>query len=437
MENATMELQIDVPVEVVDSEYISVLEKLQKVAKIDGFRKGKAPMGLVETRYIEQADREVAENLVQRLFMDAVSEKQYTPIAQPHYSFEKITRGEAFTFKALFETPPTVTLGKYREIATDEKTVAIKDGDVDDEIRSLLEREAKITKRESGAVKNGDFVKIKVKRLNDPAQEKDTPPAYKDYSIIVGKSKDASSLDKYIVGMSAGEERDIDVKYPKDYYIKDLAGERVTYSVRVEEISDFELPPLNDEFTQKHQFATVAEMKSKMKENIERFVSEKNRSEAKAAILQVIIDNSTFDIPESMVQTEMVLLFRKMQERIGYQIDSIDKFAQIFGINKDEFLQKLRDEATQSIKTSLALHEIAKTESLQVAPERTEEVINSIAQRNNKTVEEIDQLLEQSNGRSRIENELLMDQTMDFIYAQAKVKKLKSIPYEEFMRGVS
>ncbi|MBN1534653.1 MAG: trigger factor [Spirochaetes bacterium] len=432
-----MELQIDVPVDVVESEYTSVLEKLQKMVKIDGFRKGKAPMGLVETRYIQQADKEVAENLVQRSFMDAVSEKQYTPIAQPHYSFERIKRGEAFTFKAVFETPPTVVLGKYREIAADERTVAIKDSDVDDEITALREREAKITKRESGAVKNGDYVKIKVKRLNDPSQDKGTPPAYKDYTIIVGKSKDASSLDKYIVGMTAGEERDIDVKYPKDYYIKDLAGERVTYSVRVEEISDFELPDLNDEFSQKHQFTSVAEMKTKMKENIEKYVTEKNRSDAKASILQAIIENSTFDIPESMVQTEMVLLFRKMQERIGYQIDSIDKFAQIFGIDKDEFLQKLRDEATQSIKTSLVLHEIAKEESLQVAPERTEEVITAIAQRNNKTVEEINQMMEQSNGRPRIENELLMDQSMDFIYDQAKVKKLKSIPYEEFMRGAS
>ncbi len=438
LENATMELQIEVPADKVDAEYVTVFENLQKKVKIDGFRKGKAPLNLVESRFIDEADKEVVEGLVRKMFLEAVTEKQYTPIAQPHYSVERqVKRGEPFSFSVHFEVPPTVVLGKYRDIAAEERSVTIKESDVADEITAIRERDAKISKKESGSVQNGDYVKIKVKRLDDPKQDKETPPSYKDYSIIVGKSKDSSSLDKYIVGMSIGEEREVDVKYPKDYSIKDLAGQKVTYQVRIEELSDFELPPLDDDYVKKHNFSSVQEMKEKITENINKYVAEKTRGEVKADILRKIVESSTYDIPESMIQTEMVNLFRKMQERFGYQIDSIEKFASIFGIDKDEFVNKLRSESSQSIQTSLALHEIAKAESITVSEERIAEVVRAIAERNNKTDEEVLQLLDQNEGRSRVENELIMDQTMDFIYDHAKVKKLKSISYEEFMKSIS
>lgn len=439
LENATMELQIDVPGENVEDEYKTVFNMLQKNVSIDGFRKGKVPIQLVETRFVDQADREAAENLVKRFFADAVTQKGFTPIAQPQYSYEAIKRGEPFSFKVVFEVPPTVTLGKYRDIAAEERTVEIKPGDIEDEISIVRERDAIVTKKVEGVAQNGDFVKIKVKRL-DEKPEGEVPHgegAFKEYSIIVGKSKDSSALDKYIVGMATGEERDIDVKYPKDYYIKDLADKKAAYRVRVEEINNFELPDLNDEYSQKHSFTTVVEMREKIKDNVNKFVSEKTRGEAKAKILQQIVDSSTFDVPESMIQSEMLLIFKRTQERIGYNIDSIEKFASVFGLNKDEFIQKLRDEAIQSIKTHLTLHEIATKEELKVPEDRFNEVISAIAQRNNKTEEEIVQLLESNNGKPRIENELLLDQAMDFIYNNAKVKKLKGISYEEFMRSIA
>ena len=170
LENATMELQISVPVEKVELEYKAVFDKFKNHVKIDGFRKGKAPLNMVEARFRKEADQEVAENLLKSVFLEAVQEKQYTPIAYPRYEFEKISREEPFMFKAVFEVPPTVELGKYQGLAADEQVCEISDSDVEAEITAMRERMAKIDKKEEDAlVQNGDLVKIKVKRVDDVA----------------------------------------------------------------------------------------------------------------------------------------------------------------------------------------------------------------------------------------------------------------------------
>src|SRR3990172_9917834 len=117
LENATMELQINVPVEKVESEYQVVFNKLKNFVKIDGFRKGKAPLNMVEARFRKEADQEVAENLLKSVFLEAVEEKKLTPIAYPRYQFDTISREQAFSFKAIFEIPPTVELGKYKGLS--------------------------------------------------------------------------------------------------------------------------------------------------------------------------------------------------------------------------------------------------------------------------------------------------------------------------------
>ena len=435
LENATMELQIDVPVEKVESEYQAVFNKLKNFVKIDGFRKGKAPLNMVEARFRKEADQEVAENLLKSVFLEAVEEKQLTPIAYPRYQFDTISRDQAFSFKAIFEIPPTVELGKYKGISADEQVCAVNDDNVQAEIDAIRERFAKIDKKDDDArIQNGDLAKIKVKRIDDVEASEHDKVEFKEYQIVVGRSKDESALDKYIIGMKVNEEKEVDVKYPKDYYLSDLAGQKVKYHVVISELNSMELPELNDEFVKKLGHETVDQFRSKTKEYLEKYVTEKTKGDAKAQILKQIVEDSKCDLPESMILNEMHRLFKRTCENVGYSSDNMEEFASIMGIDPDAFKGKLREEATQTIKTTLALSEIAKNEEMKVDENKYKEVIENISRRNNKTVEEIEKIIAENDTRDNIETELLLDGAMDFIYDNAKIKKLKPVTFEEFAK---
>lgn len=436
LENATIELQIDVPVEKVESEYQAVFNKLKNIVKIDGFRKGKAPLHMVENRFREEADHEVAENLLKNVFIEAIQEKELHPIALPSYQFDTITRDHPFTFKATFEISPTVNLGNYTGIAVDEPACSITEENVKAEIDSIRERFAKIDKKaDSAIIHNGDYVKLKVRRIDDVDEAGLDAVEFKEYSIIVGKTKDESALDRHILGLKINEEKNIDVKYPKAYYLSDLAGQKATYHVIISEINSFELPELNPEFVKNMGYESVEELTIKTREYLEKYVKERSIGDAKGQILKTIVEGSTFDIPDTMIIEEMHDLFRQTQESVGYKSDDIEEFASIMGQNVEEFRKKLRERATQMVKTSLALMEIAKKEELKIDETRYKEVIENIAKKNNTSIEEIEKIIIENNSRQSIETKLLIDSAMEFIYENAKVKKLKPVSLEEFLKN--
>lgn len=442
LENSRVEFQIEVPVERVEIEYKAAFEKIKKTAKVDGFRKGKAPVDVIERKYAEYADQEVAESLMKSALIDAINEKQITPITEPQYQFDGIKRGEVFSFSAVIEVYPTVELGKYKDVSADEKVCTVTDKDIDNEVDSIRERFADIEKKaEDGVVENGNLAKIKVKRLDE--EETKEGAGFRDYSIVVGKTKDESALDRKILGMKAGEEKEVEVKYPKDYYIKDLAGEKVRYLVKVEELSTMTLPPLDDELAQKAQYESVEDMKNKIREYIENYITNRTRGESKAKIIQTIVEDSTFDLPESMILAEMQAIFRKTKDRLAQQYGlpaeslqgySIEEFADMMDIPVEDFTAQIRGEAENSVKTTLVLSEVIRNEELTVSDEQFNEFVEKYSKSSGRSVDEINELITQNNSRENIEQELLLENSMDFIYENSKIKKLKPMSLEELMR---
>ncbi len=437
LENAQIEIQIEVPENRVEIEYKSVINNIRNSAKIDGFRKGKAPIDLIERKYMEIADKEVAENLLRTEYYEAVKEKDFKPISMPQFDFESISRGKTFTFKAIFEIMPTVQLGEYKGLVADERMCAITDDDVTAEIDALRERNANISKKEDdGKVEKGDLARIKVKRIDtlDESEIEETP--YRDYSIVVGKSKSEYTFDDHILDMKAGEEKEVKIKYPKDYEVADLAGQSARYLVKIDEISRMELPAPDDDFAKDlGEYATIEEMKNGIKSNLEKFVADRSKGEAKGKLLKEIVKNSTFDIPMSMVEKEMDSLFHKVQERTGYYTEDINEFTSTLGIDADEFSHKLRDEAFQNIQTMLVLSEIAQKEELKVPEEQYKKVLEGLAARTSKNIEEVEKIIADNNSREGIETELVLDVALDFIYENATVKKGAPLSLAEFVKN--
>lgn len=437
LENATVELQIEVPENRIEVEYKSVFNRIQREAKIDGFRKGKVPLRIIEQKFGERADFEVVENLLRSIYLEVITEKKLAPVSKPEFDFEKIKRGESFSFKVTFEVAPTVELGNYKNLSVEQRNCVIKDKDIENEIVSLREKNADIKKKGEGeSVEDGDLVKIKVKRIDNMDESEIEKTDFKEYSIIVGKSKEEYTFDNYINGMKEGEEKEIDVKYPKKYEIKDLAGQTATYIVKIAEINSMILPELDDEFAKDlGEYSTVKELEKGIEENLKKFVDERSKSEAKSELLKDVVKNSKFDIPETLIRNEMEASFQRFQQRIGFYAKDINEFVSQLGDNADDFINNLRTEATENIKSILVLNELAEKEQLKADEERYKEVIENLAKQNNKTVEEIEKIIEESDSRQNIESELIREQALELIYNSANLKKSKALSLEEFVKS--
>ncbi len=437
LENAVVELEIEIPIERVEVEYKAVFHKLQKNAKIDGFRQGKVPLQIVETKYKDYAGEEVAENLVKSTFYDAVEKKELSPIVEPRIAYDSITREEPFKYKATFEVMPAIELGEYTSVDSEEKVCKISKDDVVSEIDTVRERFAKMDVIEDpdAVVSKGNLVRFNLKRIDNVSKEEAEHLGFKEYSIIAGKAKDDHALDKHLFKMKKGEEKSFTIKYPKDYSIKELAGESITYLVNIIEISTVELPEFNDEFAVKSGYENAEDMTRKTEEYLEKFVKDRITTEVKNDLINKIVEKSTFDIPESMVMNEMYSIFKKTQQRVGYNAESIEQFAMVLGIDPEEYRIKLREDSLKSIKNTLVLSEIAKKENLSASEEKYTEILNNISKQMSKTVEEIEAMIEENNSRSSIENDIVLDSAMDIIYDKAKIKKTSPVSLEEFVKS--
>jgi len=436
LENARIRLDIEITSDRVDAEYEKVLKNVQKKAEIKGFRIGKAPLDLVEKKYAEFVTGEAAENIVRSAYIEAIKQKGYTPVSQPVFDFKDLEKGKPFSFVVEFDVMPTIELGNYKGIHIEQKSVKVTDEDVDAEIESMRERMATVTKKEGedAKVNKGDQVTVKMKRIDDKSPEEIDATAFTSHNLVVGKSKESWAIDDDIIGMKKGEEKEIKVKYPKDYEVEDLKGQKVTYLVKVEEIFVRQLPELNDEFAKSvGEYTSLEELKTRIRENLETYAKEQTLNQAKNDILAKIVENSTFDIPQSLVQKEMYAIFRRLQSRFGNVGKDINEFASIFGINPEELSKSIMDEAQRNIKNALVLTKIAELEQLKVSEEQFQKFVKSIAERNGVAEEEVVKVIEEKGNREEIEGDLILDTAYDFIYQNADIKILKPVTFQEYI----
>jgi len=438
LENAVVELEVEVPENRVESEYITVFNKIQKNAKIDGFRAGKVPKKLLEMKYRELADRDVAENLLKSVFFDVIKEKEISPIVPPEFDFEKIERGELFSFKARFEVAPSVELGEYKKRGVEEHVCEIGEDDIKRELVELQEKRAIITCKEEGkCAEDGDSVMIKIKRIDNVEKETIDKMKYLDYNIIVGKGKSEYSFDNHVEGMMVNEEKEVAIEYPKDYHITDLAGQKTKYLLMISEISSRELPELNDEFAKEMgDFDSIDKLEKTIGENIENFVKEKVKNLAKSDVLQKIVAESKFDLPESMVHREEESLLSRFRMKTGLDEEKFEEFCSNLGDKKDKFLKNIRDEAENNIKYTVTLGEIAKNEEIKVSEEDFKGVFADIALKTNQSIEEVEKSATDNDQKGSIESELILRKALDFIYANSIIKKKDPVSMKEFMKEI-
>lgn len=433
LENASTELTVKVPVEAIHKEYDKEFNKISKNAKIDGFRQGKAPLDLVKKKYYDTAKQNVLEQIVKDFYLKAIDELELRPVDHPKFDFEAFNDNEPFEFKAIVDLYPTVELGEYKGIEVEEDQVTVADEDVTAEIDAVREKQVELELRgDDEAAQKGDQVSIKIKKLD--GTNKDSEEGFFDMDVVAGKSGSNLEFDDYVEGLKKGDSKEIELKYPDDYRIEGLRGEASSYIIKVGDINKRNFPELTDEFVKSlGEFETVAELTDNTRETLEKYTSERSRSEAKSMVLNKVIEKSNYEIPKSLMEQEKKGIIARLGQRMNMQIDDPKMLAAMMGMKEDSLNEKLDEQALQSIKTTLTLAELNEKEKFEVTEEIYDEKLKVIAEQYQQSFEDLKAAFEKSGDKEKMKSDMIFDLAMDFLYDNAKVKKGKAYSARDYL----
>ncbi len=419
-ENANeVKLEITIEAEKFDAAIKKVYFKSAKYFNIPGFRKGKAPMNIVEKYYGKEIFYEDAFNeVVPEEYEAALAENKIEAVSRPNIDVVQIGKGQDLIFTAVVETKPEVELKKYKGIEIKKVEYNVTEHDIEHELGHMQERNSRLISIEDRAVENGDITVIDFDGSVDGVAF-DGGKA-ENHELEIGSGAFIPGFEDQVIGMKIDEEKDINVKFPEEYFTKELAGKDAVFKVKLHEIKKKELPELDDEFAKDvSEFDTLKELKSSIKEKLEEQNAEKAKYETQDAIIKAVCDNMKVDIPSGMIETETDNMLKDIETRLSYQGLKIEQYFQMMGKTEEEVRKEYEPQAVEAIKSRLALETIIEKEDIKATKKEVDDKIKEMAKNYGKKDEE---LISNENVRDYIEKGIQSEKAMDFLVENAKIK---------------
>ena len=396
-----------------------VYVKTAKYFNIPGFRKGKAPMQLVERQYGSAIFYEDAFNeLVPDIYDEAIKENKIEAVSRPNIDIVQMEKGKELIFTATVETKPEVELGKYKGIEIKKIEYNTTDKDIEHELGHMAERNSRLVSIEDRPVEKGDITTIDFVGSIDGVEFEGGKA--ENHELEIGSNTFIPGFEDQIIGMKIDEEKDIKVKFPEDYFSKDLAGKDAVFKVTLHEIKKKELPKIDDEFAKDvSEFDTLEELKNSIKEKLDTENTEKAKYETEEEAIKVVCDNTKLDIPNGMIELEIDNMVKDMENRLSYQGLNLNQYLQIMGKTEKEIRDSYKEQAERNIKSRLVLEAIVKAEKIEVTPEEVDDKIKEMAKQYGRKE---DELLANEQLKEYIEGNLKTEKAIDFIVKNAKKK---------------
>ena len=388
----------------------TVYAKSAKYFNIPGFRKGKAPYHIAEKMYGAEIFYEDAFNeLVPPIFDEELKANNIEAVSQPEIDVKQMEKGKDLIFTAIIQTKPEVKLGKYKGISLKEISYPVTDEDIEKELNSMAERNARLIAVEDRPVAEKDTVVMDFDGYVDGKQF-DGGKA-EGYELEIGSKTFIPGFEDQMVGMKIEEEKDIKVKFPDDYFSEELKGKDAIFKVKVHEIKKKELPKIDDEFAKDtSEFDTLKELKASIKEKIETQNKSKEKYEMEEEAIKAVCDNTEIDIPSGMIKTEIDNMVKDAETRLQYQGMKLDSYLQMIGKTMEEFRKEGEEQAKISIKNRLVLEAIIKEEKIEADEDEINTKVTEMAETYRKTPDELKQ------------NEQFMNYVKDYIKNEKVVK---------------
>ena len=410
------ELELEIPVDEVSKASEKVAKEFGKVARVPGFRPGKAPISLIKRRFAEEIKSEVLQNLVPETVEKAVAEQKLTPISQPQVDKLEFHEGQPVKFRASFDVLPEFALSNYKNLQIEMPEMTVTDEDVTKALAEMQQRAATFAPVEGRAVQNDDFVQVK---LHGTPEGGGDPLQADSVLCHVGAEETMEPFNENLRGAQVGDHKKFDVNYPADYPDAKLAGKLFHYSVDVLGVKTKKLPELNDEFAKDVSDATSLEaLKTRIREGLEHERDHRQRDLQREKIIAELVKVHDFPVPESLVEHQMDVRLERVVRSLAQQ--GVDPRA----VNVDwvSLRRRQEDRAKDDVKAELIIDRIATDEKIDVNDEEVDHELEHMASHSGESAEAIRARLTKQGALDRMKAKLRSDKTIDWLAQNASVK---------------
>ena len=414
------EIELEIPADNVQKAADKITRDIARVARIPGFRPGKAPATLVRRRFASDIEGEVVQSLVPEYLRKALDEKKILPVTDPQVDKVEFKEGEPLRFHAIFEVLPEFTLADYKNLEVQIDAVDVNDAQVDKTIEELRERGSTFVPIEGRAIQDSDYAQIK---LHGTPHGGGDPVEADNILCHVGSEETLASFSENLRGASVGETKQFEATYPEDYPDESLKGKTYTYKIEVAGIKEKKLPELNDEFAKDAAgegggIATLEELRSKIRADLEAAKEQRQTAQAREKILEALIKRNEFPVPESLVEGQMDVRLERAVRTLAAQ--GVDPRA----VNVDwvAMRRRQRDRAVDDVKAEIILDRIATEEKIETTDEELEKEIAHLAEHSGESATALRARLTKQGALDRMKSKLRSDKTIDFLYRSARVE---------------
>ena len=417
IEKNLVKLTFEVSAEDFDKAINQVYKKNVKKFNVPGYRKGKAPRKIIEKYYTEAVFYDEAINSVlPQAYDEALKESGVESVARPEIDVEEIKKGEPVVFTALVTTKPEVKLGDYKGIEVEKIDHTVTDEDVDKDIEATQKKNARLITVDDRAIENGDIAVIDFEGFVDDVAFEGGKG--EDYELEIGSGTFIPGFEEQLVGAETDADVDVKVTFPEEYHAENLAGKDAV----VKEIKKRELPELDDDFASEvSEFDTMDEFRADVRKKLEEAAENKAKVETENAVIDKVIENAEFDLPDAMVETQIDNSVRDFAQRLSYQGMNLDMYMQYTGMTMDALRAQFAEQAKKQLSGSLVLEAIQKAEGIEAGPEEVELELVDMSKKYNMELDKLKELLGDAEKES-IKKDLEIQKTITMIVNNAQVK---------------
>lgn len=413
-------LEVTVPAEDLAKAYDKAAKKVAQKVNIPGFRKGKAPLKVLERAvgkdYILQ---EAGEAIISETLPKALEEQNIDIVARPEIEDMKLELGQDVVYKAAVTPKPEVELGEYKGIQIEKFSTEVSDEDVQQQLVSMLDRQADMVEAEEGAaVENGNFITLDFKGTVDGVAFQGGES--KDYPLEVGSNSFIPGFEEQLVGMKVGEKKDVNVTFPEEYHSEELKGKAAVFACKVNSIKKKVLPALDDEFAKKAStFQTLDELKADLRQKLEKSAASRAESNKREAALAKVCENAKVDIPAVMIENRVESMIQQMALNLESQGMKLEQYLQYAGMDITKLRENYKASAENNVKLDLVLEAVAKAEGVKVEAEDLDKEIEAMAVSYGATPAQVKKIIAEQGRLLDLTNTVLRRKTAQMLVEAA------------------
>lgn len=394
--------------------------KMKSRFNLQGFRKGKAPRKIIEKFYGIEVFYEEAFNIVlPEAFEAAIEENNIEPISQPEIDIEEMESGKGATFTAAVEVMPEIEVKDYKGIQVEKIDYNVQEEDVEKELYTMVEQNARMIAIEDRPVKDGDMVIIDYKGMVDG--EIFEGGTAERQSLTIGSGQFIPGFEEQLIGKNIEDEVEVKVTFPEEYHSQELAGKEAIFEVKVHEIKEKELPEIDDEFAKDvSEFDTLEELKNDIKAKLEEGAKNKAEQELRNSVVEAVANTVEAEIPKAAIDRQVGNMLSDFDYRLQSQGINLQSYFQLTGTTEEELREQMKGDAEKTVKNELVLEKIGKEENIEATEEELEEQLKTMAAQYNQELDKIKSNLSDRDLKY-IKEGIIVRKTIDFLVENAKI----------------